>query len=161
MKKIVLFGAGNRAKKFLVKWHQKIDIYQIFDNFKEGYFYGYSIKKPYYNTDLFIIIVMDSIDKYLLIRRQLLDLGFIEFKDFIPYTIYRKKIAMVHGNCHMTLIKRYLETSHKLNDIYGFYPFPQIQDIPKDLEIDEILKHCDLFIHQEIRKNNFYKPTLK
>lgn len=152
----MLFGAGDIAEKFLVKYHQQINIVQVFDNFQEGYFYGYPIRKPYFDNKCFIIVVVDNINIYLQIRSQLIKLGYREFDDFIPYTIYKKKMAVVYGNCHVELVKAYLEKSKEFNLVYGFYPLPLIQHIPNNLEIEKIINNSDLFMHQSIRRENIY-----
>ena len=78
--KLILFGAGERAKKFLCMYFpKKMDL--VFDNHKSGFFYGIKIEKPRYIENAFIIVACQY---YLDVREQLLSLGYREFEDFIP-----------------------------------------------------------------------------
>ena len=150
-KKYIIFGAGITGEKFLYQVYDKLEIAGFFDNRKEGALHGYKIQKPYYKEDLFVIV---ALDKYVEVRSQLLKLGYKEFENFIPYQIYNKKMAISYGNCHMAVIKNYMELCKKFAVEYGFYPFPQIQEMPKDFDFENILPHCKLFLHQSIRKEN-------
>ena len=63
-------------------------------------------------------------------------------------------MAISYGNCHMSVIKRYMELCKGFASEYGFYPFPQIQEMPENFAFDDILLHCELFLHQSIRDEN-------
>lgn len=153
MRKNVAFGASTLGEKFLFYQYKEIKIECFFDNYRYGEICGYKIKKPYYDEAYFIIV---TTDRYLEVRKQLIHLGYEEFRDFIPYQMYKKKMAIIYGNCHMRAVKQYLETNTEFNKQYGIYPFPMIQEIPANFEYDKILPHCDLFLHQAIRIENIY-----
>lgn len=150
--RLVLFGAGERAKKFLCMYFpKKADL--VFDNHKNGFFYGIKIERPRYIVNAFIIVACQY---YLEVREQLLSLGYREFEDFIPEEIHGKKMAVMYGNCHAELVKRYLMRNKFLSREYGFYPFPEIQNMREDLDYENILPQCALFIDQAIRDSNRY-----
>lgn len=155
-KSIILFGAGIRAEKFLIKYYNKIEVDEIWDNVKIGKFHRYIIKKPYFKPNVFIIVTVDGFLPYSKIRQQLLELGYKEFEDFIPYTVYKKSIALAYGNCHMEAIKQYLELHSQFTEIYGFYPLPPIQSMQDTSQIEAAIPKCELVIHQSIRKENRY-----
>lgn len=159
-KPTILFGVGKRAEKFLIRYYDKIEIYELFDNIKNGTFYNYPIKKPYYKKNVFIIVTVDDVFAYFTIRKQLLQLGYKEFEDFIPYTIYNRKIALAYGNCHMEAVKKFLECNRDFSEKYGFYPFPAICDMKKISDYENILPHIELFLHQAIQKDNCYGEKL-
>lgn len=154
MRETVIFGAGREGEKFVYGHFQDIQISCFWDNKKVGEVLGYPIETPQEGKDCFIIVVSSY---YLEIREQLMQMGYCEFDDFIPCQIFEKKMALVYGNCHMNAIKMYLEGHKEFASVYGFYPFPMIQ-IWKDMKEDfiEVFKHCDLFLHQSIRKDNVY-----
>lgn len=153
-KDIIIFGAGKIGEKFIYQYFDKVDIDCIWDNKKEGEFLGYQIKKPSARKNCFIIVATGF---YMEIREQLICMGYREFDDFIPYEIFRKKIAVTYGNCHMAAVQAYLERHKAFSLEYGFYPFPPIYEI-KNFKNDYygILRRCELFIHQSVRKNNVY-----
>lgn len=153
-KKIVLFGAGKMAEKFVYQHFDEVNIHCLWDNQKTGKFLDYQIEKPRYCNDCFIIVTSAS---YLEIRRQLICMGYNEFLDFMPASIFKKKIVVAYGNCHMNAIKLYLECQKGFSLEYGFYPFPMIQELKAtNMEYKEILRNCDLIFHQSIQKDNVY-----
>lgn len=68
-----------------------------------------------------------------------------------------KKMVIVYGNCHTSIISQMLEANPEFNKRYYIYPTERIQNItdPKDLYLD-CYSQCDVFIHQSIRLNNRY-----
>lgn len=151
-RKKILFGAGKEAHKFFRHFYGKILFEYVMDNKKQGSFYGVAIRKPQYETGVFIIVAVKQ--DYFEIRKQLIGLGYHEFEDFIPSALYDRKMAIAYGNCHMELLKRYLERHKNFSAEYGFYPFPQIQEMEKDFPFGEILPYAKLLLHQSIRDNN-------
>ncbi len=153
-KEVIIFGAGLTGEKFICKNYENLKISCFWDNTKSGEFLGYPVKKP--NSGLNCFIIVTSL-YYFNIRQQLQNLGYREFEDFIPYQIFRKKIAVAYGNCHMDAIKSYMECHREFSAEYGFYPFPSIQNL-KDFKCDyaDILTHCDLLLHQSVRKDNVF-----
>ena len=153
---IVLFGAGGCGERFLIKNFNKIIINEFWDNRKTGMFHGYPIQKPYYREDMMIIVTVDSVLLYAKLRQQLLELGYTEFEDFIPYTIYKKRMVIAYGNCHMAAVRQYLELQADFMEAYGFYPLASIQDIQDIQVLKNIIPKSELFIYQPIRKENGY-----
>lgn len=153
-KGIILFGAGKMAEKFIYQYYDDVNINCLWDNRRTGRLLDYYIEKPKYRKNCFIIVTSIS---YLEIREQLISMGYCEFYDFIPASIFKKKIAIVYGNCHINAVKLYLECHKEFSSKYGFYPFPMIQ-ILKDMDIryEKILGNCDLLFHQSVRKDNVY-----
>lgn len=152
--KIVIFGAGKIGEKFVYEYYDKINICCFWDNKKDGELLGYPVYKPECDKHYLIIVALDD---YLNVREQLIRMGYHEFSDFMPYQIFRKKIAVAYGNCHMEAIKKYLSCHKEFSLEYGFYPFPSIQVMKgMQFEFHEILKNCDLLFHQSIRRDNVY-----
>lgn len=149
--KYAIFGAGIIGGEFLTEYWGKIEIQFVLDNQKEGFFHGKKLKKPEYREDVFIIVTSN---RYYEIRKQLLSLGYSEFSDFVPYQIFDKKMAIAYGNCHMQAVRECLEHKKAFVQEYGFYPFPTIQTMNMLDNYMDVLKHCEMFIHQSIRKEN-------
>lgn len=151
---IIIFGAGNIGEQFAYEYFDKINICYFWDNNKTGELLGYPIQRPEFNKQHFIIVASKA---YLEIREQLIHMGYNEFDDFIPFQIFKKKMAIVYGNCHIGTIGNYLERHTEFFSEYGFYPFPLIHTL-KDMRFDyySILQNCDLFLHQSIRRDNVY-----
>lgn len=153
-KEIIVFGAGKEGEKFMCQHFQDIQISCFWDNRKTGDILGYPIEKPQAGKDCYIIVASVL---YLEIREQLIQMEYREFDDFIPYQIFGKRMAVLYGNCHMSAIKVYLEGHKTFASKYGFYPFPMIQDYKNcNEDFGEVFSHCDLFLHQSIRKDNAY-----
>lgn len=105
-------------------------------------------------------VVASSINAYWIIKERLeKEYGLIEFEDFEYYTTFRKKIAVIYGNCHTVPIRQILELSKEFNDTYGFYPLKTICEMKEcggiGLE-SRVYERCELFIHQCIREGNLY-----
>ncbi len=153
-REIIIFGAGKTGEKFIYHHFEDIKVNCFWDNYKTGKILGYEILRPKAGGKCFIVVTSPC---YIEIRRQLLQMGYQEFTDFIPYQIFKKRMAVVYGNCHMEVIRLYLERHREFASEYGFYPFPMIQQL-KDIQWDfsSVLQHCDLFFHQSVRKNNIF-----
>ena len=151
---VIIFGAGNIGEQFVYEYFDKINICYFWDNNKTGELLGYPIQRPEFNKQYFIIVTSKA---YLEIREQLIQMGYNEFNDFIPFQIFEKKMAIVYGNCHIGIIGCYLERHREFFSEYGLYPFPLIHAMKNmKFEYYSILQNCDLFLHQSIRRENVY-----
>ena len=102
------------------------------------------------------IVIATSMDTYSVIARQLMELGLMEFQNFIYWEWIFKKLVLVHGNCHTTIIKELLASSKEFNEQYSFYPLPSICLIENYKINSNIFMHIDVWIHQNIRTENKY-----
>ncbi len=69
-----------------------------------------------------------------------------------------KKVVVVYGNCHTSVIRAYLENCKEFCENYVIYPIAYIQDIidASYFTNEPAFSICDVFIHQSIQKNNRY-----
>lgn len=110
----------------------------------------------------FYTVVATSEDAYWEIKSKLEnDYNLKEFENFEYYKTFRKKIALIYGNCHCDVIKEMLQTSAQFESVYGFYPLKAICDSklhsnPEYYLASSLIKRASLVIHQCIRKNNYY-----
>lgn len=149
---IVLYGAGYQCEKFLYEHYGKVNISFIFDQNKKGAFYGYDIKEPYFDENLYIVVTNEN---YHEIKKYLQKLGYSEFENFIPQSIFNKEVVIVYGNCHADAIRQYLIRNVHFDNKYGIYPLPQIQMMESIDEYREALGKCNLFLQQLISTNSF------
>lgn len=105
---------------------------------------------------IYIVIAVGRISTYLELAGQLNELGLVEFDDYIYYKWLDKKLVLLHGNCHMHIIKSYLESSNKFAEKYEFYPNPLICNNKEGKIADKVFDYCDLWIHEDIQEDNEY-----
>ena len=159
--KIYVWGTGVNAINFIVKCSD--EIVAFIDNYKkEDYIEPWHVRViqfDEYFKEKHKIVVATSEQVYHDIRIQLCEMGLSEFEDFFYHEVWRKKVAVVYGNCHILPIKEGLRSNFDFSSQYGLYPMRMIQEIAKEYKDDfndTLFQHCDLFIHQSIRDNNRY-----
>lgn len=83
--------------------------------------------------------------------------GMVEFEDFIKEQYYQKKIVVIYGNCHTTVIAEVMSGCKEFQKEYAIYPIKPIHLINSaDYFEHPVFKCCDVFIHQSIQKQNRY-----
>lgn len=102
--------------------------------------------------DLFIIVAT-NVATYRIISKQLEGFGVVEFSDYIFYEWIGRKLVLLNGNCHMTIIQEYLMSLSLFNDLYSIYPAPLVCDNEEGIS-KTLCKQIDVFIHEDIRSNN-------
>lgn len=109
------------------------------------------------NVDDLYILVATSLEVYLQVADELRRCGKREFEDFAYYEWLFKDVALLHGNCHMGIIKNFLLSSDKFRSHYAIYPYPLLVSDTKEFRTEpEIFRHIDIWIHQDIRRNNLF-----
>ena len=160
-REIVIFGTGLDGAKcaYYLHIHGLPIKYFLSNNNKVETFMGYPVYEfEDINTSnkTYIIISVGMISTYLEISGQLQKINMEEFKDYIYYRWIGKKIVLLHGNCHMVVINSYLESSKKFSKRYAIYPNPCICDNKDGYIKNWVLENCDVWIHEDIRKDNEY-----
>ena len=168
MEKVNVYGTGVNAVNFVLS-NKDIEIAAFIEGIKKD-------KKNFmpgiFDREVPVILLEDakevllnhytviatSVNSYWEIKRQLeKEYSLVEYENFEYFETYRKKIAIIYGNCHAASVKAALYHSKKFNSIYGFYPLKPIQEIKADGGSDtRVFEKCDLFIHQCIREKNAY-----
>lgn len=159
-KKIVIWGTGDIASLFYYQIRDTYEVEYFLDNAgdKEE-FKGKKVKKPTRETieDKFIVVANTY---YSEIREQLKTFCCTEIADFIPCGALGKAIVLVHGNCHTTVLKQYMESSQEFTKRYFIWNLPVIQDNKRGYIEDDLLKNCNVFIHQDIKEDNMFGTKL-
>lgn len=160
-KEIVIFGTGLDAVKCAYElYSQEISIKYFLNNKKLiDLFLGVPVYEPtpeYVSDSIFVIIAVRTISTYVSLSEQLDKLGLEEFTNYINYKWIKKKMVLLHGNCHMTVIQDYLESSKKFLSEYAIYPNPLIYENKSGKIADIVIKNCDIWIHEDIREDNAF-----
>lgn len=157
-RKIAIHGTGLLAVQ-LVYYLEKVEVtinYFLDNHSDEKEFCGYAVYNPedVDLSDVYIIVAVSNVWTYLAIADQYGKKGLTEFDDYIYCEWLFKKVVLLHGNCHIDIIKCYLDSSKKFSHEYCFYPNPIIYE-NKEKEVKKsILENCDIWIHQDIRADN-------
>lgn len=107
------------------------------------------------NIDNLYIVVATSLEVYVQIADELRKNGKQEFEDFAYYEWLFKDVVLLHGNCHMGIIEKFLLSSVEFGKRYTIYPYPLLVSDTKEFRTEpEVFKHIDIWIHQDIRRNN-------
>ena len=89
--------------------HRKEGISACVDEKQYGEkFHGLTVMQPEAEqlNEYYIVITQDN---YPHIKEKLIKYGLEEFEDFIYWKHHGKKLAVLHGNCYISIIKQYLE----------------------------------------------------
>jgi hypothetical protein len=157
-RKFIIWGGGEEGLRLLFslqKNHQEVQY--VIDSFLTGELQGISITKDLSsipNIKDYYIVVATKDNTYIEIRNILLNMGLLEFDDFILGSLYYRKIVVMNGNCHVDALKKYLMQSKQFQQKYGIYPVPPIQNNNKGYIDDSVLAHADVLIYQDVRANN-------
>ena len=166
-KKKILYGKGREASKFIYNYECKHGrrsfredfIFVLDNNSREGEQYRhlncYKLEKAPDMRGCFIVIAIAGVDNYLTIKRLLEKRGYIEYSDFIYYTLYEKKQVVINANCHGGILIKYLMNSGSFREQYGIYPMKEIHFNDAGIS-EDVLKNTDLYIHQRIKNDNKY-----
>lgn len=158
-----VFGTGLEAVKCIYYLQEKgIEItYCLNNNCKVEQFCGCPVFEPdKENMRNVFILVASKEHVYPIISRQLEENGLSEFKDYIYYEWIDKKLVLLHGNCHMSIIKLFLLSSKTFSRQYSIYPNPLICENKKGKIEKAVLESCDLWIHEDIQTDNGYSYFL-
>jgi len=159
MKKYVLYGASFEAERFL--YYNKTILSEVaycIDRSRKGTFHDIPIRTIEEATDIkkYFVIVTTIWDFFREIKAELEKRNMREFQDFIWGRLYGKKLVVINANCYKNALEAYLQANDKFRQKYALYPLPTIyENIEKELG-DDLLKRCDVYIHQDIRKENKY-----
>lgn len=103
------------------------------------------------------IVVATKPDIYTDIADELRASGKKEFLDFAYYEWFLKDLVLLHGNCHMEILKQFLLSSTEFFDRYAVYPYPLLVSSTTVFRIEpEIFNHIDIWIHEDIREDNIF-----
>lgn len=157
-KDIILYGAGVEGEKFYWAYRGYFRILFCVDRICHRKFHGIpvfdfnEVFRELQKKKNFIVVAAKE-NAYGEISASLQNIGLKEFKDYVEVGNIERKLAVLYGNCHMGIIKEYLETNPVFVREYKIrYYFLQKEKIP-----DEVLEYCELLIVQDIQEENKYQ----
>ncbi len=168
MESIILYGAGIYAEKFYAQNKGDVNIEFVIDRSVENFhnipIYNFEEAKGRLRGKQIIVTMTKS--NYISVKKELIQLGLIEFDDFIWVKYFNKKLALLYGNCHMLPIKNYLEMQPEFARIYEIIYYRIGNEEEEEYPSSKVVDRCDLFVTQDIRENNSrhvpgYKELLK
>ena len=118
--------------------------------------------KPVYGVDFMpdkemLLVVATNMDLYPTIASELRERGLVEFVNFAYYEWFIKDIVLLHGNCHMEILREYLLSSREFTHKYSIYPYPLLISSTKEFRTEpEIFENIDIWVHEDIRNNNSF-----
>lgn len=155
-KPVVIYGTGMEGERFYCRHKADYEIAFCIDENKDKKFHGmsvYPLKEVIDRLkDYFVVVAVDYAEYGKI--RNILQGGYLtEYKDFAYAWDVGKKIAILYGNCHMGVLEQYL-----INNPYFYSEYKIIRKevmlISMNVPTDNELSVCDLFICQDIRKEN-------
>lgn len=156
----VIWGTGLDAAKLYYEINEeyKIDFFIDNKNKINGPYIG---KAVYCFSDALKRITNQKIlvavpRAYDVIKKICLENELEEFQDFYPGQFLTRKMVVLHGNCHMDIVREYLNSSQEFKKRFFIYDIPRICHENFNEISTSILRNCDVFVHQDIRTENLY-----
>ena len=163
-KNFILYGCGMESERFIARHPELFNqISFCIDAGRQGTFHGKTIKtveevgETLHESPIVIATLPST---YHEIRNILLNYNLTEFRDFIYMTYLEKKIALINANCYGGALIHYLTLSKTFNTMYIIYSIPEIQNNSIGEINPYLLNNLDVFIHQDIRKENKFSEKL-
>ena len=161
-KPIAIWGTDIEAAKIYYKLERDGQYVEtFFDNRieEDTYFLDKSVRKPTAEqVKKYFVYVGCKYHTYRTIADQLEGYGMEEIKDFLWYDLFKKKIVILHGNCHMEILRQYFLATRGfgVGGGYGIYPTELIHNNKKGYLNESVLHACDILIQQDVRDENTY-----
>ena len=159
-KKYVLYGIGVEAEYFL---YRNQDVLQnvsfCIDRKDVNTFYGLEVchledvDLPQLIDTHYFIVAAGEDRAFEEIKKELCKYGLREWEHFIWSKAFHRKVVVINANCHGDAVKKYLSQSASFWNGYMIYPTMAVHLSEGVIDVD-LLKHTDVYIHQDIRKEN-------
>lgn len=158
---IAIWGTDREAAQIYYELEKDGEhVERFFDNNvqQDAYFLDKPVSKPVAEkVSKYFIYIGCKYHTYRVIANQLDEYGLEEIKDYLWFDLYKKKIVVLHGNCHMNILRKFLlATKEFIGGGYEIYPNELIHENKKGFINENVLQVCDLFIQQDIREENVF-----
>lgn len=156
---IVIYGAGLTAEKFLCLYQDKYKISFFIDRNAPREFHGipvYTLNDAikFLKDELIVVMARNRHTESELISR-LTEKGFCEYEDYIALRKLNKKLAILYGNCHFSVLEEFLNKIPEFQDEYYIDRYYVAdRDKSKREPSEDELNRCDLLITQDIKSEN-------
>ncbi len=153
MKKLVLYGVGEYGEKVYYNISRTENIEFCIDRHAGRTFHGkvvYSLEeKKEELKDCFIVIAVEG-NACKEIKNNLRNIGLEEYRHFVEWRAFNKKLMIIYGNCHCAALREYFNSNPYFQKEY----YLLWQNVLEDVLPDCIWKSCNLLVTQDIRKDN-------
>lgn len=153
MKKLVLYGVGEYGEKVYYNISRTEKIEFCIDRNAGRTFHGISVysleEKKEELQDCFIVITVEG-NACKEIKKELRNIGLEEYRHFVEWRAFNKKLMIIYGNCHCAALREYFNSNPYFQKEY----YVLWQNVLEDVFPDCIWKSCDLLVTQDIRKDN-------
>ena len=162
---IIMYGVGELGEKFWYENHKKTSLKLCIDRSeikqKKG-FHGYKVISP--DTLSLEVIgnakIVVTTRFYNEIKQFLISKNLEEFKDFIPFGLFRKELVVIFGNCYKYYITQALQQQKEFSKKYYIYEIEAIYERNGRNIDDNLLKKAKIFMCQDIQDTNKYSKYL-
>ena len=127
------FVDNYRTDKF---WGNDVVRLSDIENVKDVFFY---VSSPKYYDE---------------IKKQLTGIGLSEFDDFVKGGCFDRKVVFLNANCYGSILAIYLGSNKEFVSKYFIYDVTPIQEKNASEFPDKLLSVCDVYLGQDIRKEN-------
>lgn len=105
-------------------------------------------------NDYTIVVTYASLGQYNIMNTRLKEIGLNEFEDYIQYKLYKKKIVVLWGNCHVNAVAQLLKYMSTFNKEYGVYESIELWNMKKEDVNASAIAYSDVILYQDILENN-------
>ena len=126
------------------------------DNYRTELFWGHHVNtlSDILSQDETPFYYISSEKYYPELKKQLLAHGLREFYDFCKGAAFNKKLVYINANCYAFMLQEGLNSVAEFNEKYYIYYATPFYLEPDEFSNDEYLKNCDVYIHQDVRREN-------
>ena len=154
--RIAIFGTGFDAAKCMFELQQRQIVVENFFNNRcqVTSFCGRPVYEPSAeNMKGIFTIIATAENTFLAISEQLRNMELREFEDFIFYPLIDRKMVLLHGNCHMSIVKEYLESCEYFNKEYNLNDTlkPKLKGRNIDIKVSDMDNYT--LMKQQLEKN--------
>lgn len=160
MKPIAIYGCGEEGKKFVLNNADiRIEV-AIDNNYQMETFFGIPVKTPQEIRnivhDYFIVFTVGT-QHFEDIQKFVSENNLIEFEDYEFSRYYKRKLCVLYGNCHTRIMANYFSIIPEFIRKYDVvnYLICEFDSCKMNNFIMDV-KHSDLVITQDIRKDNIF-----
>ena len=160
--RLVIYGAGLTAEKFLCLYHNKYSISFFIDRNASRKFHGipvYTLDEAvsYLNNELIVVMAKNERIENEIVT-QLDEKGFFEYENYISLRKFNKKLAILYGNCHFSVLEEFFQNVPEFIDEYYIDRYyVGNRDKSKREPLDGEFHRCELLITQDIREQNSFE----
>ena len=154
---VILWGTGQEAVSFLYN-NRDFDVeYCVEQKHNVSDFLWLRVFEANISRmqDKYVVVAVED-DRKQVIKNALVSMGKKEFRDFVFCGLINKKLVLVHGNCHMRIVKGFLNSSLEFRRRFYIYPIPLLCNNDDKRIEGTLLDYCDVIILQDVKTDTAF-----